>query len=303
MTTERASGMTFTEGTFATLLFEFALLGTNNFLIRFIVKVYTNLTSSWDTRFRSGEQAEERIKDFCQRFNIQYKPWIWGKQIREYTCLNDFFSRTYADMYFPTLGTANLVSPASCTMTRYNDDADLKQILIKGCNYSIEAIGLPSNDIRSYRQNSIFIGYLSPSDYHRIHSPIDGKCTHLQLEKSDDKIYSSALFLGGKFNILNDNKRLVVVLESSSGIKVALVIVGGIGVDTIVYDSSRLLGKDIKKRQELAMFRASSGASSFAGSAFAMFSTIPLQFESQYAECSQQNLPVIIDVGESIANF
>lgn len=78
---------------------------------------------------------------------------------------------------------------------------------------------------------------------------------------------ASVKFFAGKFNILNENKRLVVVLEeeeqSSTGssnrvedpLRVALVIVGGVGVDTITYDSD-MVGKTLDKGQEISAFRA-----------------------------------------------
>ena len=48
---------------------------------------------------------------------------------------------------------------------------------------------------------------------------------------------ASVKFFNGKFNLLNENKRLVVVLEEEglqddNPLRVALVIVGGVGVNT-----------------------------------------------------------------------
>jgi phosphatidylserine decarboxylase len=73
---------------------------------------------------------------------------------------------------------------------------------------------------------------------------------------------ASVKFFGGKFNLLNNNKRLVVVLEEEGTstdekepLRVALVIVGGVGVNTITYDES-MVGKSMTKGQELSAFRA-----------------------------------------------
>jgi phosphatidylserine decarboxylase len=72
---------------------------------------------------------------------------------------------------------------------------------------------------------------------------------------------ASVKFFGGKFNLLNNNKRLVVVIEEEEGnyvstepLKVAIVIVGGVGVNTITYED--LVGKTIMKGDELSTFRA-----------------------------------------------
>lgn len=164
--------MTLFEGVFATLLFDMALFGTDNIFINGIISLFTNIQNSWDTPFSNGKTAQEKVTDFCNRLDIQQDPWIWSKTKEEYTSLNDFFSRTYASEYWPRIGNGKVVSPACCKMMCYNDDADMKSILIKGCDYEIERIGLPARDLERYASNRVVIGYLSPKDYHRVHAPI-----------------------------------------------------------------------------------------------------------------------------------
>lgn len=73
-----------------------------------------------------------------------------------------------------------------------------------------------------------------------------------------DNQSASVKFFGGKFNLLNNNKRLVVVIEeeddSSDPLRVAIVIVGGVGVNTITHDE--ILNKTIAKGDEVSTFRA-----------------------------------------------
>ena len=284
--------MTLIEGVFATILFDLALFGTSNPIINAIIRLFTNIQNSWDNSFGSPDVAKTQITQFCEKLSIQQTPWIWEKDIEEYTCLNDFFARKYSPKHFPHVGNGNVVSPACCTLTRYNDDAQIKNILIKGCDYKIEDIGLPLNDVEKYRKNHVILGYLSPTDYHRVHSPIAGKVVHCRLEAAD-KRSASVKFFGGKFNIMNENKRLVVVIETGS-IKVALVVIGGIGVDTIVYDPT-MEGKEIGKGEEVSTFRAG-------GSAIAMFSTEPLDFTQAYNDASKDYTPVQVLIGESLTN-
>lgn len=286
--------MTFIEGVFATILFDLALFGTSNSFIQFIIRIFTHLQNSWDKPFHSPQVARTQIHEFCNRLSIQQSPWIWELPIHEYKCLNDFFSRAYAPSYFPPLGTDRIVAPACCTLTRFNDDATMTRILIKGCNYRLEDIGLPHEDVNDYKKNCVILGYLSPTDYHRVHSPIEGKCIHLMLEGRDTRS-ASVKFWGGKFNILNDNKRLVVVIEASTGLRLALVIIGGIGVDTITYNSN-MLGKYIAKGEEISTFRAG-------GSAIAMFTTQAIALSTSFSEASDNCMPVEVLVGESLANY
>lgn len=271
--------MTLFEGVFATLLFDLALFGTSNPIINFIIRAFTTIQNSWDRPFQNETEAESKIFEFCTRLDIRRHPWMWHRPAGEYGSLNDFFSRTYAPEYFPRLGDGRVVSPACCKISTYDDDEGLRRLLIKGCEYDVSKIGLPDDEnnllLEAYRSNRVFVGYLGPKDYHRVHSPISGKCTHCRLEGADSNS-ASVKFFGGKFNLLNDNKRLVVVLEEESStvgggesngnddvvvevqeppLRVALVIVGGVGVNTITYDKD-MVGRSIGKGQEISTFRA-----------------------------------------------
>ncbi|KAL3803817.1 hypothetical protein HJC23_003979 [Cyclotella cryptica] len=303
--------MTLFEGVFATILFDMALFGTSNPIINGIIALFTTIQNSWDVPFKNKEQAAEKVGEFCNRLGIQQTPWIWEKSAEEYTSLNDFFSRTYSTEHFPKIQSGRLVSPACCKILSYPNDDSMKNILIKGCDYKLDKIGLfPEEDLEKYSTNRVWLGYLSPKDYHRVHSPIKGKCIHCKLEGADHRS-ASVKFFGGQFNILNDNKRLVVILEeeeqSSNGnsngksiipveepLRVALVIVGGVGVDTITFNSE-MVGETLDKGQEISTFRAG-------GSAFAMFSSKPLDVIDSIRMAEERGLQVEALVGETLAN-
>ena len=141
---------------------------------------------------------------------------------------------------------------------------------------------------------------------------LQGKIIHCQLEGVNE-LSASVKFFGGKFNLLNENKRLVVVIEEDEKskndddddgddegeeddddpLRVALVIIGGVGVNTITYDE-HMLGTHIDIGDELSTFRAG-------GSAFALFTTKPLQYIEQLSSGGGGNSPVEALVGETIA--
>ena len=287
--------MTLFEGVFATILFDLALFGTNNPVINGIIYLFTSIQNSWDVPFKSEAEAEKSITEFCNRLDIQQNPWIWEKDSSKYLSLNDFFSRTYTEHLFPPLGAGKVLAPACCTLQIYNNDAKMKSLLIKGCEYNIDLIGLPQEDVASYAKHSIVLGYLSPKDYHRVHAPVPGRCIHIKME-GEASLSSSVKFFGGEFNILNDNKRLIIVLETEEAVRVALVIIGGVGVNTITYDAS-IIGKEVQKGQELSAFRAG-------GSAFAMFSTEPLCWRKELKEVAERanGDNVEVQVGETLCD-
>lgn len=150
-----------------------------------------------------------------------------------------------------------------------------------------------------------------------------------------DSPSASVKFFGGKFNLLNENKRLVIVLEEEvtmqadeEPLRVALIIIGGVGVNTITYDG-QIIGKSIQKGQELSAFRAggryvvdndvvsqcktlrpkvlSSHFSyllpfSLYFSAFALFSTKPMDIIYPLQKAADQGVHVEVLVGETLAH-
>ena len=303
--------MTLIEGVFATLLFDLALFGTDNIVINGIIRIFTKIQNGWNKPFLSEVEAAEQIQQFCDALSIQTNPWIWEKPIEQYGCLNDFFSRRYELKFMPSLAEVDVVSPACCTMKMYESDEDMQRVLIKGCEYSLKKIGLPdlsstcagdnksnNSDLIRYGRNRVFLGYLSPTDYHRVHSPIEGKCLHCSLE-GPESLSASVKFFGGRFNILNENTRLIVViekeLENNEKMRLGLVVVGGVGVNTIVFDKS-MKGKLVEKGGEIATFRAG-------GSAFAMFTTRPINLTKQYTLAANGSSDVKVLVGEGIGDF
>ena len=127
--------------------------------------------------------------------------------------------------------------------------------------------------------------------------------------------------------MLNNNKRLVIVLEEEGEdkeepLRVALVIVGGVGVNTITYDD-QMIGQRIDKRQEIAAFRAggryviyrlltetnhcnlllahSCDVLISCCSAFALFTSKPMNLVQPLRKAAKDSIHVEAIVGETLA--
>lgn len=298
--------MTFPEGVFATLLFDLALFGTSNIFINTIIRCFTKYQNSWNREFNSKVHAKVQINKFCLQLHIPTKPWMWDKDIQDYKSLNDFFTRHYSKKYIPSIGTKKIVSPACCTLLRFPHLISLKSLLLKGCKFEAKQLGIPYQSnvdlfyFQSYIRNDILVGYLSPSDYHCIHTPVEGKVISCDLvDQYNDS--SSVKFFQGKFNILNRNKRLVIILEIDENpriyerrkkLRVALIIVGGIGINSIVYNKNdSFIGKYLRKGEEVAQFHAG-------GSAIVIMTSDSMD----YLDAFHENQPVQVLVGESLLN-
>ena len=76
--------MTLFEGVFATMLFDHALFGTDNVLINFIIKTFTQIQNPWDKQFGDKAIASQEVSTFCTQIRIQSDPWIRNKPAQDY---------------------------------------------------------------------------------------------------------------------------------------------------------------------------------------------------------------------------
>ncbi|KAK5577812.1 hypothetical protein RB653_002760 [Dictyostelium firmibasis] len=97
------------------------------------------------------------------------------KPIEEYPTMGDFFARRLKPTARPIDEKSDMVSPVDGTVI-YHGKVDINNSLeqVKGLTYSLEQFLGPDEIAKLKGKNLYHIGlYLSPGDYHGIHSPID----------------------------------------------------------------------------------------------------------------------------------
>ena len=91
-----------------------------------------------------------------------------------YPSFDSFFTRPLRDGARP-LGNAPIVSPSDGLLSvRGPIDAGAK-IRVKRQEYDIAELVGDASDAKRYRGGEFCVVYLSPRDYHRVHSPVDGE--------------------------------------------------------------------------------------------------------------------------------
>jgi phosphatidylserine decarboxylase len=87
---------------------------------------------------------------------------------------NQFFTRTLKEGVRPIDASKKaLVSPVDARIDQFGRIESGALIQAKGIDYSLEGL-IPSKRHSVFRDGDFITLYLSPSDYHRIHSPVDG---------------------------------------------------------------------------------------------------------------------------------
>jgi len=156
-----------------------------------------------------------------------------------YPTLNAFFTRRLREGVRPLCMDADaLVSPVDGQISQLGpipEDGMLHQV--KGSTYSLAALLGDAQAAQRFRDGSYTTIYLSPRDYHRIHSPVGGHVVGMRhlpgrlLPVNNFAVrHFPELFIG--------NERLISWLEMASGRRVAVVKVGAtcVGRISVSYD-------------------------------------------------------------------
>jgi phosphatidylserine decarboxylase len=156
------------------------------------------------------------------------------KELQEYNTLNEFFTRKLKPEYrpFPT-ETDVMVSPVDSLITAMGKINAGMIVNVKGQDYSLDDLLHYSPRAETYRDGYFFVLYLSPADYHRIHTPVAGK--KLESEHIKGKVYPvNDHGMRNMRQVLSRNERLITYIEHAGG-EVAVVKVGAMNVSSIKY--------------------------------------------------------------------
>lgn len=208
---------------------------------KFIARIVGHFAKSKASRFL--------IPRFAKAYNIDID--LAEKGITEYTSLNEFFTRRLKAGVRPIdSDESSLISPVDARiMSMGKVEAD-RLLNIKGQDYSVRELLHDNARMSKYQNGFFFVLYLSPTDYHRIHSPVTG--TIMEKEHVAGKVYpvheKSLLHIS---KVLSRNERLTTFIEHGYG-EVAVVKVGAMNVSSIQYVDA--LPNQLIRGDELAYF-------------------------------------------------
>jgi phosphatidylserine decarboxylase len=161
------------------------------------------------------------------------------KPIDDYAGFDEFFTRRLRVGLRPIAdGPGQVASPADGTVVECGLATAGKLIQAKGDLFDLtELLGDPEV-ARRLEGGAYLITYLSPKDYHRVHSPVGGRVVGW-------RHIPGTLFSVGAKSVLSEpglfirNERFVTLIEMEGGGLCAVVMVAAIGVGhvTVSYDS------------------------------------------------------------------
>ncbi|MDE4083760.1 phosphatidylserine decarboxylase [Planococcus maritimus] len=231
-------------------------------------------------RFAQSAISRKAIPGFINAYKIELGDI--DRTSSDYTSLHDFFTRSLKAQARPIADT-ELVSPVDGRIEIHGAIQDDSQFKVKGIDYSlVELLGSEQMAAR-YANGQYAILYLSPADYHRIHSPADGEVVKQYMLGEKSYPVNRLGLTYGKTPI-SGNRRLITELETPHG-RVLVVKVGAMYVNSIELTE---FGNEWKKGQEVAYF-------SFGSTVALFFESGHLQFNAKIHDGDR------IKVGEPLA--
>ena len=150
-----------------------------------------------------------------------------------FASFQDFFTRRLREGARPVDPDPNvLVSPADGRIEAAGPIDPDAVLMVKGRPYTVRDLLADDADAARFRGGTFFIVYLSPRDYHRVHSPVTGRVRHAR--HVPGTLYPvNAIGLEHIPKLFARNERVATFLETERFGEVAVVLVGAMGVGRI----------------------------------------------------------------------
>lgn len=220
-----------------------------------VYRLLTELSSRKSISQLTGALAKSGLSrrwvpHFAKTYNINVEEA--EKPIGEYETINDFFTRRLKSEARTIHPDADVVvSSVDALITGMGELDATKGFRVKGQDYTVQELLDGSEEAIKYENGRFIVLYLSPRDYHRIHTPIAGRIVKKQ--HVPGKVYPVNEFgLTQMRRVLSRNERLITYIENEHT-QVAVVKVGALNVSSIQF-SDRLTSDEVEKGQELAYF-------------------------------------------------
>ncbi|MGB3726835.1 MAG: archaetidylserine decarboxylase [Glaciecola sp.] len=181
---------------------------------------------------KAGAITQLCIKGFIKAFNIDMSEAQWENP-SAYKTFNEFFTRPLKEGIRPIAqGDDILCHPVDGAVSQFGDIIGDQVFQAKGHTYSLTTLlGGKPELAECFKGGKFATIYLAPSDYHRIHMPIDGTLTDT-LHVPGELFSVNPLTAANVPGLFARNERVVTLFDTPVG-KVAMVLVGATIVASI----------------------------------------------------------------------
>lgn len=184
------------------------------------------------------------------------------------------------------------VSPADCRLNVFGTLSDATRLWIKGVNFSLAGLLKDAPLAQYFSGGSLVVCRLAPQDYHRFHSPVDGRLV-MNYHVPGTYYTVNPMAVRQRVDVFTENARTVTVIESPHFGKVAFVSIGAMMVGSIVITAP--VGAELRRMDEIGYF-------AFGGSTIVLLyaASAGVRFDADLVANSGEQLETLIRVGDSL---
>ncbi|KAF9264310.1 hypothetical protein L218DRAFT_1027655 [Marasmius fiardii PR-910] len=245
-------------------------------------------------KYDAPESAKE-IPSFIEFHRLDTEEVL--DPLDSFKTFNEFFYRKLKPSARPLESPTDpyrLVSSADCRMMTFETVTEATTIWIKGREFSVSRLlgsSFSEQETEKYNGGALAIFRLAPQDYHRFHTPVDGKI-------------GKAVDIGGEYYTVNpqairtaldvygDNVRKIVPIDSPQFGRVMAVCIGAMMVGSIRLTVEE--GQNVKRGEEFGYF-------AFGGSTIVMlFEAGTVEWDEDLLLNSRDSLETLVRVGTGV---
>lgn len=240
--------------------------------------------------WQSRPFTKRKIAPFVKKFGIDASEF--EKPLDAYPSFNAFFIRKLKPETRPLAKGA--VLPADGRYLFYQNIETCDGFVVKGKKFNLPQL-LGNTDLAdSFREGSMVLARLCPTDYHRFHFPCD--CLPSEPRLINGPLYSvNPIAVKQRIDLLAENKRMVTHLDSVRYGEILFIEIGATNVGSI--HQTYIPGKSYKKGDEKGYF-------SFGGSSIILlFKPGTIQIDRYLLNNSAQNMETLCLFGQALEDI
>ena len=251
-----------------------------------LIELTNGKTTSYMLRkFTTSRTSKAVIRSYSKLYDIKAEEV--SKSMDEFTSLHDFFTRKLKTDARSIADEPHLIaSPVDAKIESFGNISEGTMLTVKHKLYSIADMLGNAQLAARYTHGKYIVFYLSPADYHRIHSPIDAKVDQQYvLGGKSYPVNQTGLAYGKK--PISHNYRMISELQAEGGQRISFIKVGAMFVNSIQLTNT---SDTWRKGEEVGYF--------------AFGSTVVMLFEKDFVEFTdivQQGVPV--KMGQAFAKM
>jgi len=242
------------------------------------------------------------INWFCKKYKVNQDEFI--KPDSGFKNIDSFFTRQLKPGVHKIDSDQNsIVSPVDARLDQFGEIKEDQIMQAKGLSFSLQDF-IPSNQNKKFINGNFITLYLSPGDYHRIHSPVDAKI--LGFSYIPGTLFPVQNFIVKALKgVFAKNERIISYLQTEKG-QIALCKIGALNVGKISLSYSKILANKTFRQKKEVLFPADKNISIKKGeeiSTFHLGSTVIILFENGLVNFTNLKIGTKFRVGDKIASF